>query len=52
VDEQEEQPSPPPDVFPILPLKADICLATSSDLHSGQVTSIFSLLDLNKISNK
>jgi hypothetical protein len=52
VAEHEEQPAPPAEVFPIFPPKTDICLSTFFDLHEGQDTSIFSLLDLNSISKR
>jgi hypothetical protein len=52
VAEQVEHPTPPADVFPIFPPKTDICLSTFFDLHAGQETSIFSLLDRKRISNR
>lgn len=52
VAEQDEQPAPPADVFPIFPPKTDICLSTFLDLQEGQAKSIFSLLDLNSISKR
>lgn len=38
------------DVLPILPPNMDINLSIFFDLHNGQETVSFSLLDLNKIS--
>jgi hypothetical protein len=39
---QLPQPSPPAEVLPIFPAKADICRSTLIDPHFGQATDIFS----------